>query len=241
MPPNMDCAIVIPAYNPDAELGRIVEDLLPYRPPAVVVVDDGSTAAAAAHFAALPRGGVVTILRHDENRGKGTAIKTGLAYVLERHPRLAGTVLVDADGQHQAADAAKVAEALARRPGGLVIGTRRFGRGVPLRSRVGNSLTSLAFRALTGTRLGDTQSGLRGVSRDLIPLVLSLPGRRYELEMEMLLLCRSRRIPLVEIPIATIYRGGNCSSHFRPLADSIRIIRSLLQPAARPRPRERQR
>jgi hypothetical protein len=68
---------------------------------------------------------------------------------------------------------------------GANLGARRFCGAIPLRSRLGNLLTRHAFALLTGARLADTQSGLRGIPRELIPRLLSLDGDRYEYEMNV--------------------------------------------------------
>ena len=66
--------VVIPAYEPDEKLLRVVAELKRDTDYAIVVVNDGSSEAAEPVFAALPEG--VTLLRHAQNRGKGRALKT---------------------------------------------------------------------------------------------------------------------------------------------------------------------
>jgi len=90
-------------------------------------------------------------------------------------------------------------------------------------------LTRQIFRLATGTKLGDTQTGLRGFSRAMLPELLLLEGERYEYEMTVLAhLCRDGRRPL-EVPIETVYIDGNKSSHFDPIRDSMRIYFVLLR------------
>lgn len=219
--------VLIPAYQPDGRLvdltGRLIKAGFP-----VVVVDDGSSAASELVFQALDP--AVTVLHHEENRGKGRALKTGLAYMAERG--FAGAVTADADGQHSVEDIVRVADVLAEHPERLILGVRDISR-MPPRSRTGNSLTRVLFRQLYGLRLRDTQTGLRGIplTEQSLPGLLELAGERYEYEMEMLV--RSAGLfpaGIEEVPVQTIYFPDSRGvSHFRPLRDGAKIYSVLFR------------
>ena len=153
-------------------------------------MDDGSPPTSAPVFDGCGDPGC-TVLRHAVNRGKGRAIKTGLAHFLERYPGAAGVVTVDADGQHRARDvvAWRSRSSRSRTPWSSA---RGVSAGTPLRSRIGNLLTRQLFRWVAGRRLSDTQSGLRCFSRALVPRLLALEGERYEYEMNVLPACPTR-------------------------------------------------
>jgi hypothetical protein len=87
-------------------------------------------------------------------------------------PEIGWVVAADADGQHRSDDILRVAEAM-QSSDRFVIGSRCFDGNVPLRSRLGNSLTRHVFRLVSGHDLHDTQSGLRGFPRRLIPELIS--------------------------------------------------------------------
>ena len=100
--------IVIPAYNEEDSIVPVVEELTTQYPQYdYVVVNDGSSPDKDAVFAALPP--EVTVLRHEKNRGKGCAMKTGMAYIWEHFSHDEGVVVVDADGQHLLPDAGGIA------------------------------------------------------------------------------------------------------------------------------------
>jgi putative flippase GtrA len=188
----------------------------------VVILDDGSSQTSQHVFQSLTDAGH-TVLRHAVNLGKGRALKTGFNHLLTDHPHLIGVVTADADGQHTAADIVKVANGLLSSGARPVLGVRGFSSNVPFRSRFGNTLTRYIFAFVTGVKIGDTQTGLRGLPLTLLPELIALDGERYEYEMTMLAhLCRDGSKP-VEIPIETIYIEGNRSSHFNPVWDSMRI------------------
>jgi putative flippase GtrA len=164
------------------------------------------------------------VLSHAFNLGKGRALKTGLNYFALHCPKSRGVVTCDADGQHAAADILKIAQRLEQSPGKeLILGVREFPKAIPLRSRIGNILTRHIFRFLVGEKITDTQTGLRGIGRDSLPLYIGLSGERYEYETNMLISAHLDHIRIVQEPIQTIYLDDNKASHFNPFFDSIRI------------------
>lgn len=224
----MRLAAVIPALRPGSALVNVARELSGAGLALIVVVDDGSGAAWGAVFeecARLPR---VTVLRHEANLGKGAALKSGFRRALA-DAGCAGVITADADGQHLPADILRVAEALRRQPDCLVLGARDFRGQVPWRSRLGNALTRRLFRVLAGQRLSDTQTGLRGIPRALLPHLVEIASSGYEFELDMLIAARQRGCRIVEVPIRTVYEAGNAASHFNPLADSMRIYFVLLR------------
>ncbi|WP_263409945.1 bifunctional glycosyltransferase family 2/GtrA family protein [Terriglobus tenax] len=222
-------ALIIPAWQPSEQLVPLVRRLGEFGFGAIVLVDDGSDAAAEQVFAALQALSRVHVLTHAVNLGKGRALKTAFNYVLTSLPEIEAVVTADADGQHRPEDIAKVADAILKIPDRTVLGVRAFSGDVPLRSRWGNALTKKIFRFLTGVNVSDTQTGLRGFSRKLVPELLTLDGERYEYEMTVLAsLCRQGSIPF-EVPIETVYIEGNRSSHFDPVRDSMRIYFVLVR------------
>jgi len=218
--------VLVPAYEPDARLLTLIDALRATAPEAhLLVVDDGSGPAFAHVFDAARQRGCV-VLTHPVNRGKGAALKTGFGFVAEHAPGQ-DVVCADSDGQHSPDDVRRVAAAV-RGGGDLVLGVRGFTGAVPLRSRFGNTLTRTLFRLATGRDVRDTQTGLRGYAATLLPWLLSVPGDRFEYEVNTLLQAVRRGLPIDQVDIATIYLEGNASSHFRPVLDSARIYAPLL-------------
>jgi glycosyltransferase involved in cell wall biosynthesis len=217
------CAVLIPARQPEASLTDSVAGLIDAGFGAVLVLDDGSSAACGALFesvAHLPR---VYLFRHAVNLGKGRALKTGINAFLSEFPDFTHLLTADADGQHLVADIVRVAQTSVTSANQVVLGVRVFSADVPLRSRFGNLLTRQVFALVTGTKLADTQTGLRAFPRSFLPELMLLEGERYEYEMTVLAhLCR-RGNRLIEVPIETVYLDGNKSSHFDPIRDSMRI------------------
>jgi len=222
-------AVVIPAYKPSEALLEVVRALSEKAAPAIVIVDDGSGQSYRAIFDSVSQFPNVRLLRHAVNLGKGAALKTGFNFVLCELPEAVGVVTADADGQHHPDDILRVGEALADNPGALVLGSRTFSGDVPLRSRFGNVLTSGVMHALLGQKLQDTQTGLRGISSSLLAKVMRVEATGYEFELHMLIAAHQLGVPVVQVPIQTIYEQGNKSSHFNPIVDSMKIYFVLLR------------
>ena len=215
--------VLIPAFEPDDGLLSFVNDLLA-RELSVLVVDDGSGSDFAPLFARLPD--TVTFLSYETNRGKGYAMKA----VAETMPQIKFIVTADADGQHSPEDTLKILQAAHDNPHALILGVRDFPENTPLRSRIGNRLTAKVFGRLTGIKdLEDTQTGLRAFSTEHLDFLLSIEGERYEYEMRQLMDWSKKSLPMVQVPIETIYRDKeNSTSHYNVAKDSARIFKSLL-------------
>jgi putative flippase GtrA len=218
---------LIPSYQPDTRLLEVLEALSALGM-GEVVVDDGSGMGYRPLFDLAPSG--TTVISCVDNRGKGAALKVGLRYIQEHYSADTVVVTVDDDGQHAALDAERCARVAAENPSALVLGCRSFeGEGVPLRSRVGNLVTRLVFKVVSGRRVSDTQTGLRAFSAGLISTLLEVGGERYEYEMNVLLACAGDSVDIAEVPIQTIYEDGNERSHFHPVCDSLLIYRGILK------------
>jgi len=222
------CVALVPAWQPEQVLITLVEQLLAAGFGAVLLIDDGSEAEHSAIFTACSNERRVVLLTHTVNLGKGRALKTGFDYILSSLPWVEAVVTADADGQHRIEDIVAVAHRLLNSRDAVVLGTRTFVKNVPLRSRFGNRLTRIIFGLITGVRLGDTQTGLRGFPRQMLSQLIVLDGERYEYEMTVLAHVCEHAAPL-EVPIETVYFENNRSSHFDPMRDSMRIYFVLVR------------
>ena len=231
--------ILIPAYKPDQSLVRLARALREQDPAAeILVIDDGSGSTYAPIFTELRIDGV-TVQTHPANKGKGAALRTGIAWAKANRP---GEVIVtaDADGQHLPRDIFRVGvrteTAAVAGQRSIILGVRtkpdpnagEEGTKVPLRSKIGNSATVGFFALATGARVADTQTGLRGFTPQILDWLLQIPGDKYEYEFSMLLRATRADVELVQVPIVKVYEPGNPTSHFRPLQDSALIYAPLL-------------
>ena len=213
--------VVIPAYDSQDSVARAAAGALAHCR-AVLVVDDGSrddTSACAAAAGAQ-------VIRHDVNRGKGAALRTGFSRM--RQMGAEAVVTMDADLQHDANDIPRFVEAFRQRGADLIIGSREagFGEMTPGR-RLGNRFSCGALRFFTGLELTDSQSGFRLYSgRFLDGLVLRRDA--YDAEMEALLVAARGRRRIETIRIATGLPDGSSTSYYRAWLDTYRICRTVV-------------
>lgn len=220
--------VVIPAYEPDEKLLRLVDDLKQQTDYKIIIVDDGSkNPESKAVFSKLETDSSVVLLHHEINRGKGRAMKTAFEYIKNAGISGDGIITVDADGQHLIKDIVAVSEKWAQNPEALVLGSRRFSGKVPLRSRFGNGVTRGVFAISTGVRVYDTQTGLRAFSTEKLDDMIAIGGERYEYEINQLLTCTKTHVPIIEHTIETVYLNKNETSHFNTIKDSWRIYKTI--------------
>lgn len=217
---------LIPAYEPDTLLIDLLRSLraLDFK---AIAVDDGSGKEYSEVFEQASELAIVLI--HSGNCGKGRAIKTALTYIRKHFEEPYTIVTMDADGQHQIRDVIRVCEGAELRPDTLILGSRGLQEGVPLRSKIGNTITRGVFALSTGLHVHDTQTGLRAFSSKLLPVMLDIPGERYEYEMNVLLEFAHEKRHVRELEICTVYIDNNSGSHFNTVKDSYRIYKEILK------------
>lgn len=208
-------SVILPARNEAISLATLVPALRISQPQAeIIVVDDGSTddtaAIAASHDA--------KVVRHTVSRGNGAAIKSGARAAT-------GEVLVmmDADGQHQPEDIAKLLQKI---DAGfdLVVGTRSASAHANIARRFANGLYNWLASWLTGQPILDLTSGFRAVRREVfLPFLPLLPNKfSYPTTSTMCLIRAGYGVHFE--PVNVLARTAGTASHIRPLRDGGRFI-----------------
>jgi glycosyltransferase involved in cell wall biosynthesis len=209
-------AAVIPAYHETqhiADVARRTRAQLEH----VLVVDDGSNDGTAEQAHA---GGAEVII-HQENRGKGESIKTGLRHWLERG--MDYIVILDADGQHLPEEISRFLDAALQNPEARIfLGSRMSDTAaMPFLRRLVNRYMSRKISGVCAQQIPDTQCGFRMLHRDLVPDVLS-GGDRFDYETEMLLIASRKGYRVVSVPITTVYSDE--VSSINPVRDTLRFF-----------------
>jgi len=225
-------AAVIPAYQDERHIGDIVRRTRE-RLQHVVVIDDGSTD----QTAECARTAGAEVIVHDQNRGKGEAIKTGLArwFAPANSPELASdaqdshvnwVVLLDSDGQHLPEEIDRfLAAAVTVTAPSFFIGNRMNDvHRMPLLRRFVNRYMSTQISRVCGQRIPDTQCGFRMVDRRLIPDLLG-GGHRFDYETEVLIIASRKGYRIESVPISTVYSDEVSKIH--PVRDSIRFFKMM--------------
>lgn len=219
--------VVIPAYQPMDTIHLYINELLQNYVARVIVVDDGNEEIYDELFEQLEQFERCTVLRHETNRGKGAALKTAFTYYLEYYSHHAGVVTADADGQHLIKDVLRVGDHLDSMENGFILGTRVFDRkDMPVRSFIGNTITSQVFSLLFGKYIGDTQTGLRGITTNELEWVVHLKGSNFDYEMNMLIAMVQNDSRVVRVDIEAVYADEYFST-YSTYVDSVRIAGQL--------------
>lgn len=219
-----DIPVIIPSYEPDNKLITLLEALEQAGISHVVVVDDGSGAQYETLFERAEEMDNCTVLHHAVNLGKGRALKTAFNHCLRVYGEAPGCVSADSDGQHTPADILACMRKLWENPQALILGCRDFDApSVPARSSFGNKCTRKVFRYLLGLSVSDTQTGLRAIPALFMKELMQVKGERFEYETNMLIETKNLNIPILEVPVETVYIEENKTSHFNPIKDSVRI------------------
>ena len=220
--------VLIPSYEPDDKLIELVNELNK-EDVDIVVINDGSNETFDNIFKSIESN--VHLINYKNNKGKGYALKKGIKYIKDKYKEDYLIITMDSDGQHTIKDAKKLMEYTENNQNVLTIGKRLRDKKIPLRSKIGNSITRFVYYITTGVSVYDTQSGLRCFSAELVDFLINIDGNRFEYEMNVLIMCAKNKIKMKEIVIETIYIDNNSGSHFNKIKDSYLIYKNIIKNA----------
>ncbi|HPZ10528.1 MAG TPA: glycosyltransferase family 2 protein [Candidatus Eremiobacteraeota bacterium] len=211
--PSEKVIALICAYNEAKYIRKIIEGTLKYIK-LVLVIDDCSTDNTSEEVKKTD----ALYIKHDVNKGKGCALKTGFSYFIE--DKYDAIVTLDGDGQHDPDEIPALLEGLKKYD--IVIGTRnKFGTSMPLIRIFTNFSCSLIVSILAFTWIQDSQSGYRAIKYEVLKDI-SLVSGRFNLESELLIRAGRRGYKIGAVPVKTIY--GDETSKMHPIKDPLRFI-----------------
>lgn len=215
---SMGICVIIPTYNNQNTVKRVIESVLEYTAD-VIVVNDGATDDTPQILKTLEDR--VTLTGYPVNKGKGFALKTGFKKALELG--FSHAITIDSDGQHFADDIPKFIEAHRENPEAVIMGSRNLeAEGMPGKNSFANRFSNFWFFVETGHRLPDTQTGFRLYPLEMVDK-LWLHTTRFEFEVEVIVKLAWRDLPFVSVPIKVTYDPNERVTHFRPGPDFTRI------------------
>ena len=216
---DLNVCVIIPTYNNERTLKRVINGVLEYSNN-IIVVNDGSTDSTKEILESYPS---LEKIHFEINKGKGVALREGFKHAINLGYNFA--ITIDSDGQHFASDIPAFIDALEANNNEdiLIIGARNMKHEtVPGKSSFGNNFSNFWFKFETGIKLQDTQSGFR-----LYPLRviknMKFFTTKFEFEIEVIVKSAWRDVPVINIPIQVLYDESERVSHFRPFKDFTRI------------------
>ena len=208
-----DTWVIIPGYNEEKNIAKVIENTLKFCKN-IVVVDDGSSDRTSDNAAKA------IALKHIVNLGKGAALKTGVEYAIMKGAKI--IVALDADGQHDPAMIPKFLKALDDCD--IVFGYRKMSGRMPLIMRLGNWTINTMTEILFGISLKDTQSGYRAFKTKAYRK-LRWDATDYFVETEMVANVGRKKLKYKQIPIATIYADKYKGT---TVIDGIKIVLNMI-------------
>jgi len=219
----MKICIVVPFYNHAGAIGNVVDALKPLDLHCLIV-DDGSDAEAQQVLSKIAaRESWVEILRLPRNGGKGAAVMAGCDAALAAG--FTHALQIDADGQHDAADATRLLELAARHPEAMIGGVAIYDSTVPRSRRYGRYLThGLVWLITLSLDIRDSMCGFR-----VYPLAVTCDvwrrhrvGRRMDFDIEIMVRLHWKGVRIVAFPTRVTYPSDGVS-HFNLVKDNIFI------------------
>lgn len=223
--------VAIPAYNEEVSIGSVILRAKIYAD-MVIVVDDGSTD----NTADVARLAGAAVVRHEQNRGYGAAIRT--CFETARQLNVDAMVIIDADGQHDPVEIPLLFEELKTSKSDIVIGSRFVnGNGrnqkIPLYRKLGMKVLDTATNITTGVRVSDSQSGFRAYSRRAIERI-RLNHSDMAAGSEILINAVQHNLAISEVPISVRYDVSG--STINPISHGMGVLNKILRRIAYTRP-----
>jgi glycosyltransferase involved in cell wall biosynthesis len=216
----MKVSLVVPAYNEELAIKKVIDEALPYADE-IIVIDDGSkdntSKVVRTNFADNPK---VKLIKHKTNQGKADALRTGVS-------NATGDIVVftDADYTYPASAFPKLVKKL-EEGADLVLGNRfKANMSMPMLNKLGNTMFSLIATYITCTNINDGQTGLRAFRRDMFE-DLDVNAKNLEYETKMTVKAAKLGYKIEEVPIE--YRPRIGTSKLSPFKDGIKMFSSLV-------------
>ena len=205
--------ILICAYNEEAQIDFLIRKILPQNPSEIVVIDDGSSD----NTAVLAQQAGATVLRNRKNLGKGSSLKRGFKYFINK--KVEAVIVLDADGQHDPNEIQNFIDTHERTGIPILIGNRMADtKGMPSVRKLTNTFMSFVLNRLTKIYIPDPPCGFRFYTIDVLPFITSRE-QRFAFEFDVLIMAAKRKIRIDSVKISTIYKNKQFS-HIAPLRDS---------------------
>jgi len=197
-------SIVIPLYNEEKTIRKVLESLPNDPSIEIIVVDDNSTDNSILEIRKIIHNKNIRILQHDKNKGYGSALLTGIS-----HARGEILVTMDSDGQHRADDLYNLIKPIVNGEADITIGSRYIGSyhyDLPFSTRFGEALLEIVIKLLFKQRIKNNQGGFRAFHKKTFKIFENIKFRGYAFTTELILAASLQGFEIKECPIKLLDR-----------------------------------
>ena len=223
-------AVVIPCYNEEGKIGRVIEKVLKDIVDEIIVIDDGSTDSTAKEAELM--GAKVKVLKHEINMGTGAALRTGFEYALKGNYDIC--MQIGGDNQFNPYQIPEFLEKI-EEGGDVVLGSRYLRKvdseNMPLFRKITTRSFSAFFSFVAGQKITDASNGFLAFKTEILKEMDISPQwlNRYELEPYMLLRIIEKGYKVVEIPSSQRYDKSKGYSKMKPIISWWHITKPLFR------------
>ncbi|MEG0473042.1 MAG: glycosyltransferase family 2 protein, partial [Solibacillus sp.] len=219
--------VLIPALNPLPTIIEFVEKIEKLAVEKIIIINDGSGEKYKETFETLHNKGHI-VLTHEQNYGKGHAIKTGIRYLLNSSLHTKGIITVGAHGQHSILDVEQMISSTKIFSDGIILGVRDFKNSdYSVLHQLQNRANSMLFELFFHKRLLDIQTGLRYVPRQHLTWLQQVKGETFNFDTNMLVEAIQRKVQLYEVPIGYAKLRKNSVIYYDEVVHPTKILQQL--------------
>lgn len=206
---------IVPTYNEEENIEEILSRLKTINITPLVVDDKSSD-----RTVEIAEKSRVKVLKHEVNKGKGEAIKTGINYLLE-NTGFDHLILIDADMQYSPEEATNLLQALKKGKADIVTGYRSWST-IPFRHRLGNFVWRTSFNILFGTNFKDTNCGFMALSREAADKLRNALYGGYIIENSIFTQALRDNMKINQVPVSVQYKKTS------KISRGVRVVAGVL-------------
>jgi len=213
----LDTAILIPSYNSNPRLQKLINQIKDQHENQIIVVDDGSPEPVELEY------NDISLIQNESNRGKGLSLKRGFDFA--RQKGFSHVVTMDSDLQHDPLELITFLDSNSDLD--FVLGYRERNKDMPILRKFSNWITSRIISKLTGVDVLDSQCGYRRYSLEAIDEIEFIETG-FQFESEVLIKGLHAESKIEQVKISTIYDKDN-KSYIKHFSDTLKFIQLILR------------
>ena len=202
-------SIVIPVYNEEKSIRKVLEQLPKHKSIEIILVDDHSTDYSLDEIKKAKKVTKIKVIKHEKNQGYGSAILTGI-----KHATGFIVVTMDSDGQHRPEDIFYLIAPIFAKKADITIGSRYHGTynyRIPVSTRIGEAVIEKFMFIFFGQKVSNNQGGFRAFHKRTLKIFKDIKFKDYAFTTELLFKASLLKFKMKECPIHLVDREHGTS------------------------------